>query len=342
MGACRGAPRGAQVNTAVAPRPDPQLQALLDSVHARYLDLDEGQQADFVPELAEVPADQFGIAIVTVDGTVYAAGDAEVPFAIMSVAKPFTAALLLQELGGEELAERIGLEPTGNPYNSVLVMELNQQRSINPLVNAGAIAACSLIPADGPAQRWERLLAFYEACAGEELALMEEALASIGEVNHRNRAVADLLYSYERLYCEPAEALDAYNKQSCVAVTAVQLARMGATLAAGGISPTTGKRVLEPLAVQQTLALMCLCGMYDESGEWAFRVGLPAKSGVGGGVLAVVPGSMAIAAWSPRLNASGNSVRATAAIRALSEELGLSLFRPSLGMSAFQQPAADR
>jgi glutaminase len=329
LGGCETLSAPGEASAALTPQADPQLQALLESVHARYLDLDEGKQAEFVPELAEVPADRFGIAIVTVDGAVHAVGDAEVPFAIMSVAKPFTAALLLQELGGEELAERIGVEPTGSPYNSVLVMELNQQRSINPLVNAGAIAACSLVPADGPAQRWERLLGFYEACAGEELALMEEAFAGIGEVNHRNRAVADLLYSYERLYCQPADALDAYNRQSCVAVTAVQLARMGATLAAGGVSPATGERVLEPLAVEQTLALMCLCGMYDESGEWAFQVGLPAKSGVGGGILAVVPGSMAIAAWSPRLNASGNSVRASAAIRALSEELGLSLFEAS-------------
>ena len=320
------------VGALVASRPDApvavDLQVAVERVHASCLADTSGANAAYIPALAEADPASFGVVVVTVEGELYGAGDVDVPFAIMSAAKPFTAALLLDELGPVELAERIGVEPTGQPFNSILAIEQHEQRAVNPMVNAGAIAAVSLLAGTGVEDRWERILGTYSAFAGRELELMEGVLASVSSTNHRNRAIANLLRDYGRLGCDPAEALEVYNRQSCVAVTAEDLAWMGATLAAGGVHPRTGERAMRREHVDEVLALMCMAGLYDEAGAWAYTVGLPAKSGVGGGVVAVVPGRLAIAAFSPRLNTSGNSVRATAAVRQLAEELELSLFHP--------------
>jgi glutaminase len=248
-------------------------------------------------------------------------------FSIQSVSKPFTMALVMRDQGVDAIASHIGVEPTGMPFNSIVAIELNKQRSINPLVNAGAIAAVSMLKADSPADRWKQILDGYGEFAGEPLTLIDEVYVSEAETNYRNRAIANLLYAYDRLYSDPMEAVDVYTRQCSVGVTARQLAMMGATLANGGVNPKTGKSVLNKDYVDEVLAVMLMAGFYDEVGIWAYEAGLPAKTGVGGGIVAVVPGRMAIAAFSPRLNEAGNSVRALSAIQHISDTLELSLFK---------------
>jgi glutaminase len=305
------------------------MQAAVDEAHAKYRDLKEGKNADYIPVLARVPSELFGIVVVTVDGKVYAAGDSDHSFSIQSVAKPFTAALVMEEEGVGAVREKIGVEPTGMPFNSIIAIELHQQRSINPLVNAGAIAAVSMLEASSADERWRKILDWYSALAGEPLALIDEVYVSEAETNYRNRAIANLLYNYGRLYSEPMEATDVYTKQGSVGVTARQLAMMGATIANNGKNPKSGKQLITPGNIPELLALMMMAGFYDESGLWAYTAGLPAKTGVGGGIVAVVPGQMSIVAFSPRLNEAGNSVRALRAIEHLSRSLDLGLFGPN-------------
>ena len=302
------------------------LQALAESAHAEYKGLKEGANANYIPILDTVPSELFGVVIVTADGKVFAAGDVDYTFSIQSVAKPFTAALVMQQQGPDAIHDKIGVEPTGLPFNSKLALELLQARSVNPMVNAGAIAAVSMVKASNEEDRWQQVLNNLNGFAGEKLNLMDEVYESEYTTSWSNRAIANLLYNYERLYSDPEEALIVYTKQSSVGINARQLAMMGATLANGGINPLTDQEMLAAEHVPELLAIMMTAGFYDESGLWAYRAGLPAKTGVGGGIVAVVPGQMAIAAFSPRLNEAGNSIRATRAIEFISSTLGLSLF----------------
>ncbi len=303
-----------------------RLQQLVDEAYSKFKGVREGKNADYIPILASVDPELFGIAIVTVAGDVITAGDVGHAFSIQSVAKPFTMALVMEEQGLDAIRQKIGVEPSGMPFNSILAIELNHQRSINPLVNAGAIAAVSMLEAQSPEERWRKILDGYSRYAGEPLKLIDEVYVSEAETNYRNRAIANLLYNYERLYCDPMEAVDVYTKQSSVGVNALQLAKMGSTLANDGLNPISGERLIRSDYVDEVLAIMLMTGFYNEVGLWAFTAGLPAKTGVGGGVLAVVPGQMAIVAFSPRLNEAGNSVRALGAIQFISEKLGLSVF----------------
>jgi len=314
--------------SAVTAAADDPLQAAVDRAYDAAEAIDEGQNAQYIPALATADPDAFGVVVFTVDGRIYARGDTDTPFAIMSAAKPFTLALLLQQQGPDVILERIGVEPTGLPFNSLEGIDNGIDKPLNPMVNAGAISAVSLLQAAAPEQRWPLLLDYYGRFAGEPLALMGDVYKSVSASNYRNRALVNLLHLNNRLGADPAATLDVYNKQSCVAVTARQLAAMGATLANAGVNPLTGERVLDAGYVDEVLALMTLGGFYDESGWWAYTAGLPAKSGVGGGIVAVVPGRMAIVGFSPRLSAAGNSVRGMHAIQAISRELGLSLFNP--------------
>ena len=302
-------------------------QALVNDAHARFKDNNEGANADYIPVLDEVDSSLFAVVIITREGDVFAAGDADHVFSIQSVAKPFTAALVMETQGVEAIQEKIGVEPTGMPFNSIIAIEQNEQRSRNPLVNAGAIAAVSMIDADNADQRWQIILDGYGDFAGEPLQLLDDVYVSEAKTNYRNRAIAHLLYNYDRLYSEPLEATDVYTKQGSVGVSARQLAMMGATLANWGINPETSKQVMRREYVDELLALMLMAGFYDEVGMWAYEAGLPAKTGVGGGIVAVVPGEMAIVGFSPRLNAAGNSVRALLAIQHISDTLNLSLFK---------------
>ncbi len=307
------------------------LQAIVDSAHAKFEKLKEGKNADYIPILATIPSELFAVVVITRAGSVLLAGDVDYRYSIQSVAKPFTAALAMQQHGGPAaVIEKIGVEPTGMPFNSKLALELYAARSVNPMVNAGAIAAVSLIDATDEADRWAKVLDNLRGfAAGAELPLLDDVYRSEYETSWSNRGIANLLFNYGRLYSEPEEALRVYTQQSSVGITTVDLAWMGATLANGGVNPKTGRRMLDESSVPELLAIMMTAGFYDESGIWSAQTGLPAKTGVGGGVVAVVPGRFAIAAFSPRLNEAGNSVRAQRAIRFIAGELGLGLFGPN-------------
>ncbi len=315
----------------VADQPSAQLQSaelqqVVRTAYAKYKGLKEGKNADYIPILATIPSDLFGVVIATRDGRIFAAGDVDYKFSIQSVSKPFTAALVMQQQGPAAIAEKIGVEPTGLPFNSKIAIELHDSRSVNPLVNAGAIAAVSMLRAGSESERWKQVLQNLSDFAGRDLALMQEVYESEYTTAWSNRAIANLLYNYGRLYSDPEEALRVYTKQCSVGVSTIDMAIMGATLANQGVNPITGKRVLAAEHVPELLALMAMSGFYDESGAWQYSSGLPAKTGVGGGIVTVVPGKFAIAAFSPRLNESGNSIRAMRAIRHIAGELGVGLY----------------
>jgi glutaminase len=314
------------------PAPDPAVkdfQRVVDAAYAKYKDLKDGKNADYIPILTETPSDLFGVVIVTKDGKVYAAGDVDYVFSIQSVSKPFTAALVMTQQSPEVLQEKIGVEPTGLPFNSKLALEIYKARSVNPLVNAGAIAAVSLVQASSEADRWNKVSQNLSDFAGRPLTVLEKVYDSEYSTAWGNRGIANLLYNWGRLYSDPEEALRVYTRECSVGVSARDLGMMGATLANGGVNPLTRKQVMPARHVPELLAIMATAGFYDESGEWMYTAGLPAKTGVGGGIVAVVPGRFAIAAFSPRLNEAGNSVRSMNAIRDISGELGLDVFGPN-------------
>jgi glutaminase len=315
-----------------APMPDAaELQKVVTEAHAKFKDVKDGKNADYIPILKTIPSELFGVAIATRDGALYSAGDIDYRFSIQSVSKPFTAALVMQEYGGPKvIADKIGVEPTGLPFNSKMAIELYKGRSVNPLVNAGAIAAVSLVKATSEDDRWQKVLTnLKDFAGGADLPLLEEVFKSEYETSWSNRGIANLLFNYGRLYSDPEEALRVYTKQCSVGISTKDLAMMGATLANRGVNPKTGKRVLDEGSVPELLAIMLTAGFYDESGLWSYEAGLPSKTGVGGGIVAVVPGRFAIAAFSPRLNEAGNSVRALKAIRHISGKLGADIFGPN-------------
>jgi glutaminase len=307
------------------------FQSVVDSAYTRFKDVKEGANADYIPILATVPSDMFGVVIITRDGDIYSAGELSYEFSIQSVSKPFTAALVMAEQGPRAIRENIGVEPTGLPFNSKMALELYPQRSVNPMVNAGAIAAVSLVEASSEKQRWQKILRNISDYAGRDLKVLEEVYKSEYETSWSNRGIANLLYNDERLYTEPEEALRVYTKQCSIGINTMDLAMMGATLANEGVNPATGKRLLAQEHVPELLAIMATAGFYDESGEWMYRAGLPAKTGVGGGIVAIVPGRFAIATFSPPVNEAGNSVRGMIAIRYIAGKLGVGLFGPNAG-----------
>jgi len=314
------------------PAPDPAVkdfQRVVDAAYAKYKDLKDGKNADYIPILTETPSDLFGVVIVTKDGKVYTAGDVDYVFSIQSVSKPFTAALVMTQQSPEVLKEKIGVEPTGLPFNSKLALEIYKARSVNPLVNAGAIAAVSMVNASSEADRWNQVSQNLSDFAGRPLTVLEKVYDSEYSTAWGNRGIANLLYNWGRLYSDPEEALRVYTRECSVGVSARDLGMMGATLANGGVNPLTRKQVMTAKNVPELLAVMATAGFYDESGDWMYTAGLPAKTGVGGGIVAVVPGRFAIAAFSPRLNEAGNSVRSLNAIRDIAGELGVGVFGPN-------------
>jgi len=307
-----------------------ELQRLVNEAHAKYKDLKDGKNADYIPILATIPSELFGVAIALPDGTIFTAGDVDYRFAIESTSKPFTAALVMQQYGGPQaIVDKIGVEPTGLPFNSKLAVEILDARSVNPLVNAGAIASVSMVKASSEEERWQMVLGNLSDFAGESLPLLDEVYQSEYTTSWGNRGIANNLYNYERLYSDAEEALRVYTKQCSVGVTTRDLAIMGATLANGGVNPKTGKRLINEAYVPELLAIMLTAGFYDGSGYWSMTAGLPSKTGVGGGIVSVVPGKMAIAAFSPRLDEYGNSVRAQNAIRHIAGQLGVGIFGPN-------------
>ena len=312
------------VSTGDLPEPE-RVQTLIDEAHARYRSTTDGAVSDVYPALAEVPPDLFGICVAATDGRIAGTGDAEHEFTIMSVSKPFVFALVCDRLGPDEARERLGVNGTGLPFNSLAAVERSADGRTNPMVNAGAIATTSLVPGDSPAERWTFLHGGLSRFAGRELEVDDAVYASASASNARNQALARLLESYGRIYCDPAEAVDLYTHQCALRVSARDLAVMGATLADGGVNPVTGERVIDDAVCHHTLAVMLTAGLYETSGDWLYDVGLPAKSGIGGGIVTVSPGKGGMGTFAPRLDGAGNSVRGQRAARFLSAQLGMDL-----------------
>ena len=304
---------------------DATVTQALEEALKRFASNHHGKNASYIPYLASVPSQLFGISIMFCDGTHAEVGDTDYEFAIESISKVFTLAHVLDEYSPQTLRSKIGCDPTGEPFNSVVALELHKGRPLNPFVNAGAMATVSLIKAENPQVRWEKIQATYNAFAGRELSVNEEVCKSEAASNQHNRGIAWLLQSYGYMYADPMEVCAVYTRQCSVSITCQDLVTMGVTLANGGVNPLTGKRVVEAKNVAPILSEMTLNGLYDTTGDWYYKVGLPGKSGVGGGILAVVPGVCAIAAFAPPLDVAGNSVRGQLAAEYLSRTLNLSL-----------------
>ena len=304
---------------------DATVTQALEEALKRFASNHHGKNASYIPYLASVPSQLFGISIMFCDGTHAEVGDTDYEFAIESISKVFTLAHVLDEYSPQTLRSKIGCDPTGEPFNSVVALELHKGRPLTPFVNAGAMATVSLIKAENPQVRWEKIQATYNAFAGRELSVNEEVYKSEAASNQHNRGIAWLLQSYGYMYADPMEVCAVYTRQCSVSITCQDLVTMGVTLANGGVNPLTGKRVLEAKNVAPILSEMTLNGLYDTTGDWYYKVGLPGKSGVGGGILAVVPGVCAIAAFAPPLDVAGNSVRGQLAAEYLSRTLNLSL-----------------
>jgi glutaminase len=313
------------VSTGQLPSPD-RVATLVAQAHARYRTDSEGENSQVYPALARVPSALFGICVASTGGSIYAAGDADYEFSIMSVSKPFMFALVCQVLGAEQVRERLGVNATGMPFNSLAAIERGLDGRTNPMVNAGAIATTSLVPGANDDDKWQFIHEGLSQFAGRKLPLNEDVYASALDTNFRNRAIAQLLRSYDRVYCDPEQAVDLYTRQSSLNVSAKDLAVMGATLADGGVNPLTRQRVVEPGICHYALAVMTTAGLYETSGDWLYDIGLPGKSGIGGGIVTVSPGKGGLGTFAPPLDSAGNSVKGQFVAKFLSQQLGMGLF----------------
>jgi glutaminase len=306
--------------------PSPELvQRLVDEAHELYRHNRQGVTSRAYPALARVPGELFGICVMAAGGVSFAAGDADYEFTIMSVSKPFVFALGCELLGPEVIREKLGVNSTGLPFNSLSAIERSRDGRTNPMVNAGAIATTSLLPGKSVGAKWEFICEGLSRFAGRELPLDDEVYGSAMATNSRNQSIARLLQSYDRLYCDPADAVDLYTRQCSLKATARDLAMMGATLADGGVNPVTGERVIDSWVCHYTLAVMLTAGLYETSGEWLYDVGLPAKSGIGGGIVTVAPGKGGMGTFAPPLDHAGNSVKGQLVAKFLSARLGMDL-----------------
>ena len=312
----------------VAPRRE-LVEAAVKEAYEKFKHDANGKNADYIPYLAQVDSKLFGVAVITTDNQVFTLGDVNYSFSIQSISKVFTLALAMEELGSNKVFEKVGSEPTGRPFNSPLAVVDMPTHTGNPLVNAGAIATTSLISGRDAEDKWNKILNFYSKAAGEKLVLIDEVYKSEAATNTGNKALSMLLAKYDRIYADPFESVDIYTKQCSVGVNAAQLARMGATLANNGVNPATGEQVIKREDISHILSTMTMAGLYDGSGGWAWHVGLPAKSGVGGGIVAIVPGKGAIAVFAPPLDEAGNSVKAQEVIEYVTEKLSYNLYSPS-------------
>jgi glutaminase len=306
--------------------PADRVKALVDDAYQRFQSNAEGENSTVYPALARAPRDQFGICVAGANGEVYAVGDADVEFSIMSVSKPFVFALVCQELGVDEVRERIGVNATGMAFNSLAAVERGPGGRTNPMVNSGAIATTSLTPGTTADAKWQFLHDGLSRFAGRTLPMNEEVYRSASETNFRNQSIARLLQSFGGIFMDPAGATDLYTRQCSLNVSARDLAVMGATLADGGVNPVTKERLVDPAICHYALAVMATAGLYDTSGDWLFDVGLPGKSGIGGGIVTVSPGKGGLGTFAPPLDAAGNSVKGQLVAKFLSQALGMDLF----------------
>jgi glutaminase len=302
------------------------VKTLLIEGYERFKSVDEGKVADYIPALASTPRELFGLCMIGINGAVYAAGDVEYEFSIQSVSKPFVFALVCQALGGEEARKKIGVNNSGLPFDSVMAIELNADRTMNPMVNAGAIATTSLAPGATAEAKWQFVQDGLSRFAGRKLTLNVDVYESEAATNQRNEGIARLLESYDRIYCDPLEATEVYTKQCSLNVTVKDLAMMGATLADGGVNPITRERVIDADRCKRVLAVLATAGLYEQSGDWLYEIGLPGKSGVSGGIVTVSPGKGGLGTFAPLLDSAGNSIKGQLVTKFLSERLGLNLF----------------
>lgn len=298
-----------------------QLEVVLE----RYRDLGDGVVADYIPILAEADPRLFGIALLGVDGELHEVGDSQHPFSIQSISKVFVHALVADALGHDVLWERVGVNNTGLAFNSVIAIELADGHPMNPLVNAGALATTALAPGSHAEEQWEFIVDGLSRFAGRRLEMDVPVYESEAATNQRNRGIARLLESYGRIDADPLEVTDVYTRQCALSVTARDLAVMAATLADGGVNPVTGVQVVAREICQRVAAVMAVTGLYEHSGDWMYEIGMPAKSGVSGGIIAMAPGKCGLATFSPPLDSAGNSVRGQRVARHLSASLGLNL-----------------
>jgi glutaminase len=302
------------------------VKALVSEAYERFKSNNEGRNSDVYPALARVPSELFGICVVGTSGDVYAIGDTNHEFSIMSVSKPFVFALVCQEIGAKEAREKLGANATGLAFNSLAAIERSADGLTNPMVNAGAIATTSLVPGANADAKWRLIHDGLSRFAGRKLPLNEEVYASASETNHRNQSIARLLQSYGRIYFDPAQATDLYTRQCSLNVSARDLAVMGATLADGGVNPLTKERVVDAVVCHYALAVMTTAGLYETSGDWLYDIGLPGKSGIGGGIVTVSPGKGGMGTFAPPLDSAGNSVKGQLVAKFLSQRLGMDLF----------------
>ncbi len=297
----------------------------LKEIYLKYSTLNQGKPADYIPQLAKVDPNLFGICFCSTDGTIYQIGDAEYPFTIQSISKAFVYGLALADHGKEKVMQKVGVEPTGEAFNSIIFDEVNN-RPYNPMVNAGAIATTALIQGDSPQQRFQRILNLFEDFVGHSLSIDEAVYQSESATGHRNRAIAYLELNSGMIDEPIQDHVEIYFRQCSILVTAKDLAIMSATLANNGLNPLTGKQVFEPEIIKSILSVMTSCGMYNFSGEWLYNVGLPAKSGVGGGIIAVLPAQFGIGTFSPPLDELGNSVRGLKVCEDISNRFNFHIF----------------
>jgi glutaminase len=302
------------------------IDAALKTAYTKYKDLQEGKNADYIPALARVDPKLFGIALVTADGRVYTVGDVATEVSIQSISKVFTMAQVIQEQGPDAIANRIGVDATGLRFNSIISIEISKKfgggPELNALVNPGAITATSMVTGATADEVWAKIIGIENDFAGRPLSVLQDVYKSESESNQRNQAIGALMYAYEYIKANPQQAVDLYTRQCSIGVNARDLAIMAATLAFGGKNPLTKKQVMDAPKVPYVLAVMATAGLYDDTGKWLYRTGLPGKSGVGGGLIAVSPGKFGIAVVSPPLDDAGNSVRAQKAITDVSNALG--------------------
>jgi glutaminase len=306
--------------------PEDRVKALVAEAHERFRSGTEGANSQVYPALARVPSGLFGVCVVGTGGNVFSAGDADYEFTIMSVSKPFLFALVAQAVGVEEVRQKVGVNATGRAFNSLEGIERGPGGQTNPMVNSGAIATTSLVPGAGFEGKWKFIHEGLSKFAGRTLPLNDEVYVSASETNFRNQSIARMLQSFGRIYLDPAQAVDLYTKQCALNVSARDLAVMGATLADGGVNPITRERVVDAGVCHYALAVMATAGLYETSGDWLFDIGLPGKSGIGGGIVTVSPGKGGLGTFAPPLDAAGNSVKGQLVAKFLSQKLGMDLF----------------
>jgi glutaminase len=309
---------GAQAAWAQSPA---DIDAALKAAFNKYQNLKEGANADYIPALAKVDPNLFGIALVTVDGKVYTTGDITSEVSIQSISKVFTMARVIQELGPKAIEDNMGVDATGQVFNSIVAVEQYRGAEMNAMVNPGAITATSMVKGATADEVWAKIIGTHNDFAGRQLSVLQDVYKSEAETNQRNQAIAMLMYAYGHIKDNPLQACDLYTKQCAIGVNAKDLATMAATLANGGTNPVTGKQVLNSEYVPNVLAVMATAGLYDDTGKWIYHTGLPAKSGVGGGILAVSPGKFGVAVIAPPLDKAGNSVKAQKAIADIANAL---------------------